>query len=64
MLAAGQKEIKTLHEADLFPEPISAREICIGIEEPKKTRSGRVMEGSLSDKAEQLFAWLKEKDLI
>ncbi|MEA1923442.1 MAG: electron transfer flavoprotein subunit beta/FixA family protein [Pseudomonadota bacterium] len=64
MLAAGQKEIKTLKEADLFPEPIKAREVFLGMEDPKKTRSGRVLKGSLSDKAEQLFTWLKEKDLI
>ncbi|MCD6534438.1 MAG: electron transfer flavoprotein subunit beta/FixA family protein [Deltaproteobacteria bacterium] len=64
MLAAGQKEITTFEEVDLFPEPIKAREICIGIEEPKKTRSGRMLEGSLSDKTEHLFALLKEKDLI
>ncbi len=64
MLAAGQKEIKTLEEADLFPKPIEAREFCTGMEEPKKTRSGRMLEGSLSDKAEQLFTFLKEKDLI
>ena len=64
MLAAGQKEIETLKEADLFPEPIKTREICIGLEYPEKTRSGRMLEGSLSDKAGQLFALLKEKDLI
>ena len=64
MLAAGQKEIETLKETDLFPEPIEAREICIGLEYPEKTRSGRMLEGSLSDKAGQLFALLKEKDLI
>ena len=64
MLAAGQKEIKTLKEANLFPEQIKAREICIGLERPEKTRSGRMLKGSLSDKAEQLFAILKEKNLI
>ena len=64
ILAAGLKEIKTLKEADLFPEPIEAREIYTGLVQPEKTRSGRMLEGSLSDKAEQLFALLKEKDLI
>ncbi len=64
MLAAGQKEIKTFKEAALFPEPIQAREIYIGLEQPEKTRSGRMLEGSLSEKTEQLFALLKEKDLI
>ena len=64
MLAAGQNEITILKETELFPEPIRAKEICLGLEYPKKTRSGRRLEGSLSDKAEQLFALLKEKDLI
>ncbi|MEA3347763.1 MAG: electron transfer flavoprotein subunit beta/FixA family protein, partial [Pseudomonadota bacterium] len=64
MLNAGQKEITILQEAELFPEPIEAREVCIGLEQPKRTRSGRVLEGSLSDKAEQLLALLKEKNLI
>lgn len=64
MLAAGQKEITILQQSDLFPEPIQTKEICIGLESPKKTRSGRMLEGSLSNKAEQLLAVLKEKDLI
>ncbi len=64
MLAAGQKEIKTFKETDIFPEPIEEREIYIGLALPEKTRSGRVLEGSLPDKAEQLLALLKEKDLI
>ncbi|MEA2109843.1 MAG: electron transfer flavoprotein subunit beta/FixA family protein [Pseudomonadota bacterium] len=64
MLAAGQKEITNLIEADFFPELIPTRDIYRGLESPKKTRSGRILEGSLSDKAEQLLAVLKEKDLI
>ena len=64
MLAVSQKKIASLTEADLFPEPIEAREIYIGLEQPEKTRSGRELKGSLSDKAEQLFGLLKEKDLI
>lgn len=39
MLATGQKEIKTFREADLFPKPIEAREIYIGLKQPKKTKS-------------------------
>ncbi len=64
MLAAGQKKIETFKELDLFPEPIQEREISIGTEYPKKTRSGRVLEGSLSDKAAEFLAFLKEKDLL
>lgn len=64
MLKATQKKITSITEADLFPEPIRARQFCIGMEYPEKTRSGRVLEGSLSDKAEQVFAFLREKDLI
>jgi hypothetical protein len=56
MLAASQKEITILLEADLFPEPIQAKEIYTGLEFPQKTRSGRVLEGSLADMAEQLQA--------
>ncbi len=64
MLVAGQKEITILAEADLFHEPIEARDICIGLENPQKSRSGQILEGSLSEKAEQLFAILKEKGLL
>jgi len=64
MLAANKKQIITLTAADLFPEPIQERESCVGMEDPEKTRSGQVLEGSLSDKAGQLFAFLREKDLI
>ena len=64
MLKATQKKITSLTETDLFPEPIRARQFCVGMEYPEKTRSGRVLEGSLSDKAEQVFAFLREKDLI
>ncbi len=64
MLAAGRKEITSLTEANLFPEPVRARQFCVGMEYPEKTRSGKMLEGSLSDKAEQVFAFLREKDLI
>ena len=64
MLAAGQKQITILKEVELFPEPIQAKEICTGLEFPQKTRSGQMLEGSLADMAEQLFAVLTEKDLI
>lgn len=64
ILAADRKEIITLQETELFPEPIEAREICTDTEYPKKTRSGQMLEGSLSDKAQQLFDILKKKDLI
>jgi len=64
MLAASQKKITILKEAELFPEPIQAKEIYLGLEFPQKTRSGQMLEGSLADMAEQLFAVLTEKDLI
>lgn len=64
MLAAGQKEITILQQSDILPEPIQAKEICIGLESPKKTRTGRMLEGSLANQVEQLFDLLKEKDLI
>ncbi len=64
MLAANKKQIITLAAADLFLEPIREREFCVGMEDPEKTRSGQVLEGSLSDKAGQVFAFLRKKDLI
>jgi hypothetical protein len=64
MLSASQKEITILPEADLFSAPIQAKEICTGTEYPNKTRSARMLEGSLSDKAEQLLAFLKDKNLL
>ncbi len=62
MLAASRKEIINIPAETLTP--ISEHEVCIGWEEPEKTRAGRRLEGSLSAKAEQLFAILKEKDLL
>ncbi|MDA3790016.1 MAG: electron transfer flavoprotein subunit beta/FixA family protein [Desulfobacula sp.] len=65
MLAANKKQIITLTTADLFPGTIpKARETCVGMEDPKKTRVGRLLEGSLSDKAEQVLIFLREKNLI
>ena len=64
MLAANQKQIICMTEVDLFPEPVREREICISLEDPEKMRAGRILEGSLSDKAAQLFSFLREKDLI
>ncbi len=62
MLAASRKEI-TMIPAETLAQ-IPEQENCIGWEEPEKTRAGLRLEGSLSDKAEQLFAILKEKDLL
>jgi electron transfer flavoprotein beta subunit len=64
MLAANSKPVTTLAAADLFPEPVVPREVCVGIKAPEKTRDGRFLNGSLSDKAEQLFSFLREKDLV
>lgn len=64
MLAANRKPIITLAAENLCPEPVRPRESCIGMEEPEKTRSGRLLKGSLTDKAEQLFSFLRKKDLI
>jgi len=62
MLAASRKEITKIPAETL--DQIPEQEECIGWEEPEKTRAGLKLEGSLSDKAEQLFAILKEKDLL
>lgn len=64
MLAANQKQIITLTAQDLFRGRAipKARETCVGMEEPLKTRAGRLLEGSLSDKAEQVLMLLREKN--
>ncbi|RLB93772.1 MAG: hypothetical protein DRH26_03030 [Deltaproteobacteria bacterium] len=64
MLSANRKQILSLSSEDLFLEPIRARESCIGMEDPEKARTGRVLEGSVADKAAQLFSFLREKNLI
>ncbi len=64
MLAADKKQIITHTTADLFPGPFQEKESCVGMESPEKTRLARVLEGSLSNKAEQLFAFLRKKDFI
>ncbi|WP_457551577.1 electron transfer flavoprotein subunit beta/FixA family protein [Desulfobacula sp.] len=64
MLAANQKQIICMAQADLFPEQVQAGEICIGLEDPEKMRAGRILEGTLPDKAAQLFSFLRKKDLI
>ena len=64
MLSANRKQILSLSSEDLFLEPVRARESCIGMEDPEKARTGRVLEGSVADKAAQLFSFLREKNLI
>ena len=65
MLAANKKQIIILTAADLFQGTIpKARERCVGMEDPEKTRAGRLLEGSLSDKAEQVLNFLREKNLV
>lgn len=62
MLSACGKEIITINEDEL--EALPAREVCIGLENPKKTRSSRMLNGSLDDQALQLFTLLQEKGLL
>jgi len=62
MLAAGQKDIITIAETEIEPTP--TRETYIGLENPEKTRAGLMLDGSLFDKAQQLFTILKEKNLL
>ncbi len=62
MLSACQKEITAIKEDEL--DAISAREVCVGLENPEKTRSGRMLDGALADQAQQLFTLLQEKDLL
>ncbi|MDM8535150.1 electron transfer flavoprotein subunit beta/FixA family protein [Desulfobacterales bacterium HSG17] len=67
MLAAGNKEIITFREAELFPEnlePFQARETYVSMEDPQKTRTGHVLKGSITDKAHQLFTILQKKALV
>ncbi len=62
MLAASRKEIINIAETEIEATPI--RETYIGLENPEKTRAGQMLDGSLSDKAQQLFAILREKNLL
>ena len=67
MLAAGKKEIMTFNETDLFSKKtgaVQAREIFVSMEDPQKTRAGHLLQGSLADKAKQLFTVLHGKALI
>ncbi len=67
MLAAGKKEIMTFDETDLFSKKnkaIQARESFVSMEDPHKTRAGHLLQGSLADKAKQLFTVLHGKTLI
>jgi electron transfer flavoprotein beta subunit len=38
--------------------------VCLGLRQPPRTRAGRVLEGSLQEKAERFLSLLKEKALI
>jgi electron transfer flavoprotein beta subunit len=67
MLTADSKEIITFNETDLFSDKTDeyqAREIYVSMEDPEKTREGRVLHGSLTDKAKSLFTILHDKALI
>ncbi len=62
MLAANRKEIVTVNEDEFAALP--AREVCIGRQNPEKTRSGRRLHGSLDEQAQQLLTLLQEKGLL
>ena len=62
MLAANRKEIITVTEDEFAARP--AREVCLGRENPEKTRSGRRLHGSLEEQAQQLLTLLQEKGLL
>jgi electron transfer flavoprotein beta subunit len=64
MLEANRKVIVSLKESDLTEYPFLHREKITGYETPEKSRAGRVFEGTTTQKAEQLLAFLKEKDLL
>ncbi len=57
----------TFNETDLFSKKtgaVQAREIFVSMEDPQKTRAGHLLQGSLADKAKQLFTVLHGKALI
>ena len=67
MLAAGQKSIVTINDNDICSkesEAIQARETYVAMDIVQKTRKSQVLQGSISDKAKQLFDVLQQKNLL
>lgn len=62
MLRANRMEIETL-AADTL-QPGEARQAITELAEPKKTRAGRVLSGTLTEKADQLIEILRQSALI
>jgi len=64
MLKAESKDILCVNVDELsFRKPFS-KTINLGYETPEKTRAGKILTGSLQDKAEQLYLFLRQKNLI
>lgn len=67
MLAAGKKEINTIQESALFHKngkPFEARQTYVSMEDPQKTRSARVLQGTIMEKASQLSNVLQGRNLV
>ncbi len=64
MLTAGKKEITTLLMKTIVPEPVTEKEDFVALIHPAKTRSGRELTGSLTEKAGQLRLYLERLNYL
>ncbi len=64
MLNAGKKKITTLVKEDVLHEQVIEKEELVDLVLPAKTRSGRELSGSLTDKANQLRLFLEQKNFL
>jgi electron transfer flavoprotein beta subunit len=64
LLAAEEKQIVSFPLDRLFNKSVKEKEIFISYETPEKTREGKVLQGTLNDKVDQLNAFLVQKDLL
>ncbi len=64
MLKADRKDILSFEIDELQVNCNAGHLTCAGFEAPEKTRAGRILAGSLQEKAEQVYLFLRQKNLI
>jgi len=62
MLRANRMSIEIIDADTVLPD--AAAQTIVSLEEPEKMRAGRVLEGSATEKADQLIAILREQSLL
>jgi len=63
-LAAAKKKIHTFKKIDVLQDNFMPREYFVSLDKPEKTRAGKFLKGTLTEKADQFRLFLKQRALI